>query len=66
MAKKVTNATALRNELLATFAGVQDGSIDTQTADSLARVSSRIISSASLQLRYALATGAKPNIPFLK
>jgi hypothetical protein len=60
------NVKELREKLSGVFDDLQNGRIDVKTADSLANISGKMISSAVAQIKMQELTGDKTVIPFLK
>jgi hypothetical protein len=65
-ARPPKNMTELRDELLNLFAQIGTGGVDLTVAKETSNAAGKIIKTASVQLEYAIARKAKPNIPFLK
>lgn len=62
----MTTITDIRNDLIAVFNGLRDGTIEAKDAFEINNTAGKIISSAKVQLAYAAMRGEQPDIPFLK
>jgi hypothetical protein len=60
------NVNELREKLSSVFDDLRDGKIDVKTADSLANLGGKMISSAVAQIKMQELTGDKNVIPFLR
>lgn len=65
MATRKMTASKLRDELAKTFIGVRDGTVKPQTAQALASVAGKMVSSAFTQVQYYKQRNETPNIAFL-
>ena len=63
---KTTNMTQLRDQLLEMFDSMGEGGVDLAVAKEKSNAAGKIIKSVSVQLEYAIARKATPDIPFLK
>ena len=59
------NAKELRTELSETFKKLRDGKVKPQTAQALASVAGKMVSSAVAQVQYYKQRNESPNIAFL-
>ena len=62
----MTTITDIRNDLIAVFNGLRDGSMEAKDAVEINNTAGKIISSAKVQLAYAALRGEQPDIPFLR
>jgi len=60
-----TTITDLRDQLLAVFDGLRDGTVMPKDAIEINNTAGKVINSAKVQLAYAALRGEAPNIPFL-
>lgn len=63
--KNPDTVTDIRDQLIAVFNGLRDGSVDVKDAVEINNTAGKIISSAKVQLAYHALRGEAPNIPFL-
>lgn len=61
----MTTITDIRNDLIAVFNGLKDGSIEAKDAIEINNTAGKIINSAKVQLAYHALRGETPNIEFL-
>ncbi len=61
----MTSITDIRNDLIAVFNGLRDGTIEQKQAVEINNTAGKIISSAKVQLAYHALRGESPEIPFL-
>lgn len=61
----MTTITEIRNDLIAVFNGLRDGTIDPKQAVEVNNTAGKIISTAKVQLGYHSLRGEIPSIPFL-
>lgn len=60
------NASELRSELSKVFTDLRAGSLDRRDAEALSNVAGKMISSAKVQVDYAIASKKEPKIAFLE
>jgi len=63
--QQVTTITDIRNDLIAVFNGLRDGTMQVKDAVEINNTAGKIINTAKVQLAYAALRGEAPNIPFL-
>jgi hypothetical protein len=61
----ITTITDIRNDLIAVFNGLRDGTVDPKQAVETNNTAGKIISTAKVQLGYHALRGEVPVIPFL-
>lgn len=62
----MTTITDIREDLIAVFNKLRDGTMEAKDAFEINNTAGKIISSAKVQLAYAALRGEKPDIPFLQ
>jgi hypothetical protein len=62
----MSNITDIRNDLIAVFNGLRDGTMEAKDAVEINNTAGKIISSAKVQLAYAALRNERPEIEFLK
>ncbi len=62
----ITTATHLRDDLLLLYERIKLGEVDLKTAKELNNCAGKIISSAKVQIEYAVVRNETPDIDFLK
>lgn len=61
----MTTITDIREDLIAVFNKLRDGTMEAKDAFEINNTAGKIISSAKVQLAYAALRGEQPDIPFL-
>lgn len=62
----IITATELRDDLLVIYEKIKSGQVDLKTAKELNNCAGKIITSAKVQIEYAVIRNEKPDIEFLK
>lgn len=62
----MTTITDIRNDLIAVFNGLRNGTMEAKDAVEVNNTAGKIISSAKVQLAYAALRGERPDIEFLR
>lgn len=61
----MTTITDIRDDLIAVFNGLRDGTMEAKDAIEINNTAGKIINTAKVQLAYAALRGESPDIPFL-
>lgn len=60
------NIIELRDDLLATYSGLRNNTVDVNRAHQISNVASKVVSTLNTELRYASQQKRVPNIAFLE